>query len=152
MYAAWNRGIKAASGQYITNANTDDRHRKDALEVMASFLDKKPDIGLVYADVLVTQTENETFGQCTPVASDRSPAYNRSLLTMNCFIGPQPMWRKSLHEKYGYFDETFETSGDWEFWLRIAQDTTFSHISEYLGLYLLSSKSIEHSNALIKKQ
>ena len=101
--------IKAASGQYITNANTDDRHRKDALEVMASFLDKKPDIGLVYADVLVTQTENETFGQCTArLASDRSPAYNRSLLTMNCFIGPQPMWRKSLHEKYGYFDETFQ--------------------------------------------
>ena len=26
LYAAWNRGIQAARGKYITNANTDDRH------------------------------------------------------------------------------------------------------------------------------
>ncbi len=37
VYAAWNRGIQAATGKYITNANTDDRHRKDALEVMVKF-------------------------------------------------------------------------------------------------------------------
>src|SRR5208337_1903982 len=27
LYAAWNRGVKAARGKYLTNANTDDRHR-----------------------------------------------------------------------------------------------------------------------------
>ena len=32
VYSAWNRGIKASTGKYITNANTDDRHRKDALK------------------------------------------------------------------------------------------------------------------------
>ncbi|MBU1863539.1 MAG: glycosyltransferase, partial [Candidatus Omnitrophica bacterium] len=30
VYQAWNRGIQAASGMYITNANTDDRLRPDA--------------------------------------------------------------------------------------------------------------------------
>src|SRR5687768_12897488 len=35
LYAAWNRGIGAAGGKYLTNANTDDRHRRDALEILA---------------------------------------------------------------------------------------------------------------------
>ena len=38
LYRAWNRAIKVASGQFLTNANTDDRHRKDALEVMVNML------------------------------------------------------------------------------------------------------------------
>ena len=31
LYASWNRGIRMARGKYVTNANTDDRHRRDAL-------------------------------------------------------------------------------------------------------------------------
>ncbi|GAI52690.1 unnamed protein product, partial [marine sediment metagenome] len=49
VYAAWNRGLKAASGKYITNANTDDRHRKNAFEVMVNVLEALPEIALVYA-------------------------------------------------------------------------------------------------------
>ena len=56
------------------------------------------------------------------------------------------MWRKSLHDRYGYFDETFSSSGDWEFWLRIAEGTRFQHIPEFVGLYLYSDASAEHRN------
>src|SRR5687767_7896873 len=34
LYKAWNRGVEMARGKYLTNANTDDRHRRDAFEVM----------------------------------------------------------------------------------------------------------------------
>ena len=50
IYTAWNRAIKIARGKYLTNANTDDRHRKDALEILANELDNNPDIALVYGD------------------------------------------------------------------------------------------------------
>ena len=46
LYDAWNRGIHAARGLYITNANTDDRHRADALERLARSLDERPDAAL----------------------------------------------------------------------------------------------------------
>ena len=60
IYAAWNRGIKLARAPYLTNANTDDRHRGDALERLASVLEVKTQVSLVYADCRVTTLENET--------------------------------------------------------------------------------------------
>jgi len=146
VYAAWNRGIREAKGKYITNANTDDRHRKDALGKMAEIMDENPDIGLVYADVIVTETENQTFENHTPVDTIRQPDFSRETLSLGCFTGPQPMWRRTLHERYGFFDETFVVSGDWEFWLRIAEDTKFLHIPECLGLYFRSPFGAEHRN------
>ena len=147
VYAAWNRGIKASSGKYITNANTDDRHRKDALEVMSKMLERLPEIALVYADVIITETENETFKNCTPVGYFHWMDWKREdLLNKGCFMGPQPLWRRDVHDEYGYFDDSFITSGDYEFWLRISQTRNFLHIPVRLGLYLRSSGSIEHSN------
>jgi tetratricopeptide (TPR) repeat protein/glycosyltransferase involved in cell wall biosynthesis len=147
IYAAWNRGIKFALGKYITNANTDDRHRRDALEQMVNILEAKPDIDLVYADVINTQTPNETFENCTPSGMLRWHDWDReTLLAKGCFIGPQPVWRRRVHDTYGYFDERYRVCGDFEFWLRISQTGSFFHVRHPLGLYLERPDSIEHAN------
>lgn len=146
VYAAWNRGVKLASGKYLTNANTDDRHRRDALERMANLLEARPDVALVYANVYITETPNETFDRHTRVGAFRWHDFDPAVLREVCFVGPQPMWRRSLHARYGYFDESFESAGDWEFWLRLAQGETFYHLDEFLGLYLRSPEGVEHSD------
>ncbi|MCP4692619.1 MAG: glycosyltransferase, partial [Desulfobacterales bacterium] len=147
VYGAWTRGIKMSRGKYITNANTDDRHRKEAYETMVNVLEARPEISLVYADLLITDTENETFEKCTPVGKFRWMEWDREdLLKQGCFMGPQPMWRREVHEEYGYFDDSFIISGDYEFWLRISQTREFHHLPELLGLYLRAPGSIEHAN------
>ncbi len=153
VYTAWNRGIQVATGKYITNANTDDRHRKDALEIMVKILETLPEISLVYADVIITETENEKFESCTPVGYFSWMNFSREdLLNKGCFMGPQPMWRRDVHHEYGYFDDSFVTSGDYEFWLRISQSCTFMHLPVQLGLYLRSPGSIEHSSRESKEK
>lgn len=144
IYQAWNRGIKAASGKYITNANSDDRHRKDAFEIMANELDNDNAIDIVYADDFVTEIENETFEKHTPTGHLNWPDFDRYQLLCGCFIGPHPMWRKGLHERFGYFDEILEVAGDYEFWLRVSANCKFKHIKEYLGLYMRNYNSAEH--------
>lgn len=147
VYAAWNRGIRLSSGEYITNANTDDRHRKDAYAVMVAALEQHPEIALVYADLFITEIENQTFDTCTPTGRFEWLEWDRQkLLEGSCFMGPQPMWRRSVHKEYGYFKADFITSGDYEFWLRISQTHEFLHLHELLGLYLKTPTSIEHSN------
>jgi glycosyltransferase involved in cell wall biosynthesis/Tfp pilus assembly protein PilF len=147
LYAAWNTGIKAAHGRYITNANTDDRHRADALEILARTLDEHPDVTLVYADSLITQTENETFAAAHVTGRFRWLDFSREdLLLKGCYVGPQPMWRREVHEEHGWFDGAMVASGDYDFWLRIARTRKLLHVPEFLGLYLDSPASVEHSN------
>ena len=145
VYAAWNRAIKMSSGEYITNANTDDRHRKDALEVMSKALDAHPRAGLVYAGYLTTETENETF-ECNTATSKFMPLdYKRELLLQGyCFPGPMPLWRESLHHELGYFDEQYVSAGDLEFWLRISEKHQMVRVNKALGLYLSHPASLEH--------
>lgn len=146
IYQAWNRGIKAASGKYITNANTDDRHRKNAFEIMVNLLESNGDVDLVYADDIMTENENDTFQKHTAVGCLNWPEFDRYELLLDCFIGPHPMWRKNLHEEFGFFDESLKVAGDYEFWLRLSEKCNFKHIKECLGLYLRNPNSVEHGN------
>jgi glycosyltransferase involved in cell wall biosynthesis len=147
IYQAWNHGIQLANGRYLTNANADDRHRTDALEVMADYLDVHPDIALTYADCDVTTAENSRFGEAPVIAHFKWPDFQPVHLFQICHIGPQPMWRRSLHERHGLFDATYRSAGDYEFWLRLAsRGEQFYHIPECLGLYLQSPSGVEHAN------
>lgn len=146
IYQAWNRGVKASSGKYITNANSDDRHRKDAFEIMSKVLESNKDVDLVYADYIITEMENETFDNHTGFKKLTLPEFDNYKLLQYCFIGPQPMWRKSLHSGFGYFDESLKVAGDYEYWLRISKHSNLKHIDECLGLYLKSPDSAEHIN------
>lgn len=145
IYGAWNRGIKASSGKYITNANTDDRHRKDALEIMVNELENNKDIDLVYYDFIITDTENETFEKCTPVGYYNLEEFDKSQLITVPAFGHQPVWRRALHEEIGYFDETFKVAGDSDFWYRLCEKNKIKHIKQYLGLYLRNPKSLERT-------
>ncbi len=153
VYGAWNRGIRAARGKYITNANTDDRHSPDALERLAHVLETRPEVVLVYADAIKTKTANETFGAHTPAGAFHWHDWDRdALITKGCFIGPQPMWRRGVHTAYGFFDPEMVSSGDYEFWLRISQTDRFLHLKMPLGLYLDREDSLEHASAVIRQK
>ncbi len=143
IYAAWNRGIEVARGKYVTNCNTDDRHRHDALELMSSYLESYPEVDLVYAKQHITDQMNSSLEHARIIGSHDWPPYSRKLLLEYCCIGPQPLWRKSLHSRFGMFKADLEIAGDYEFWLRISNHCRFALLNEYLGLYY---KSPQRSN------
>lgn len=61
IYKAWNRGIKISNGKYITNTNTDDRLKENALEILSTELEKYPNVGVVYADQYITTMQNQGY-------------------------------------------------------------------------------------------
>ena len=146
LYRAWNRGLAHARGRYITNANTDDRWRQDAFEVLSSRLDERPDVALVYADSAITESPDESFESAPVVGFWRWPEFSKDALFRESCIGPHPMWRRSLHERYGAFDASFEVAGDYEWWLRIARNETLLHVPEALGLYYMSEHNLGRRN------
>jgi tetratricopeptide (TPR) repeat protein len=144
IYSAWNRGIKEAKGKYITNANTDDRHKSEALEILCNYLEEHPELDVLYADQYKTQVPNDYFNSNTIKYEQSWAMFDHDLLLFGCFIGPQPMWKKSLHDKFGLFHDELKVVGDYEFWLRISREAKFYHLPEKLGLYYYSSTTAEH--------
>lgn len=144
--AACNLGIRMARGRYITLGPTDDRRRIDALEVLAGELDRQQDTALVYGDVFVTNFENQRFATHIRCGYHIRPDYSPEIMLSGCHMGPQAMWRKSLHEEVGYFDETLESATDYEFWCRIAQRYPLKHLSSFLGLYYENPQGVINSN------
>ena len=144
IYAAWNRALAVARGRYVTNANVDDRHRRDALAILANALESNPEVALVYADVAVTETANVTFEEAPIVGYFQWPEFDRATLEAFSCVGPQPMWRRALHDRFGLFDEDLEVAGDYEWCLRLAASERFLHLPETLGVYLYHAGSVEH--------
>ncbi len=156
IYDAWNMAIKESSGIYITNANTDDRHESNAFELMAIILDSNPHLDVVYHDSYISWEPNQTFEEFEEKEEKlvmgreigepglfRWPDYARHQLADGCFMGPQPMWRANLHQRFGMFNPEMQSAGDYEFWLRISEKDNFFHIPMVLGLYCAREDGVE---------
>ena len=135
-HVAINRCIEAAHGKYLTVANADDRHRRDALEIMARALEQYPEYGAVYADSLLTHIENETFDRTNAMKRYDWPDFNLATALSTYLFGPQPMWRREVHEVAGRFDPDMWVAGDQDFFLRVAWKRGAVHLRETLGLFL----------------
>ncbi len=144
IYTSWNRCIGMATGDYITNANCDDRLHPNALETLSNYLDICPEFGLVYADAWVTDTPNARwdglYNVCrkAPYTNGKLdwPDFNPLSLTKACYTGNAPMWRRSLHQQFGMFDESYLLAGDYEWALRlVANGIAFKHKPQTLGLF-----------------
>lgn len=155
IYEAWNMAIKGANGEYLISANSDDRLYPKALEKQAYALDKHEAYAVSYFYVdRVDQIDGAPFSTFQWINGGL-----KELVFSGCFLGPMPMWRKSLHDKYGYFlqQETlsnkenykYQVVSDYEFWMRIANENEkFFLIPEILGAYLDHSDSAEKREPL----
>ena len=147
LYKAWNRGIRLARGKFVTNSNTDDRLRLDALEILSHTLRENEDLDLVYSNCFIATNPEAYFSPEGIVGRYDYFNYHPAFLRIGlCNIGPMPMWRRSIHDTHGYFAAEMKTSGDLEFWNRIAGRNNMTKVNRVLGSYLKRADSIEHAN------
>lgn len=136
LYDAWNRGVKIAKGAYITNANTDDAHRPDALEILSNALDNDTDAELAYGDLYWTDKPNDTFDNPSILKEVKYPDYSPSDAIVYCPMGCHPMWRKSVFDKIGLFNSEFKIIGDYEYLLRFVEAGLKAiHVPETISLF-----------------
>lgn len=142
IYGIWNLAIKEyARGDYIINANVDDRLKPDALELMANALDEDQSVDLVWGQFYVSHQPNQDWESCKKNNCVIWPSREFSLqaLAQETLVGNHPMWRKSVVSKSGYFDPSYKVSGDWEMWCRMAlAGSKFKKIPGALGVYYVN--------------
>lgn len=154
-----NMGIKMSTGDFVTLWNLDDTRGYSALELLAKHLMVDPSISLVYSGCYQTDKENETFEN----NSSNRREYEHSVYEFSkenmikCLPGPLPMWKKSMTDEVGTFDESLKYAGDWDMWLRcVDSGFLFKRIPHNLGLYYMNpeglSTSLEHSKDRLREE
>jgi hypothetical protein len=116
------------------------------------FLEKNPDIDVCYGPTLVTKIPNETFEFCK---SDLVyPSLDGSLENLMRHNSPHclPMWRKSIHERFGAFDTSYFSAADYDMWFRVlAGGGKIAPIEETVGLYYQNPKGISTNPASLDR-
>ena len=121
VYEAWNRGVNAAHGKYVVNANTDDGHRKDAFESLAQCLEANPKASIAYGDIVYTTKANDTFPSEHVTRQIHYPEFHPGLAFACCFAGCTQFWRRDDLIRVGIFDASYKAAGDYEILLRAVQ-------------------------------
>lgn len=135
--AAWNRGIRLARADYLVFLGVDETLYPEALEALASELDSAPDVDWVMADSLVTSVTEQGVLDHEIMTYDRNGATKDHAYLETCFLSwVGGMYRKSIHERFGYYDETFAAAGDTEFKNRVLPYINVSFVRKTLGLFL----------------
>ena len=125
-----NRCIEFATGDYLCIWNVDDLRTPDSIEVMAKALDENPDVDFVYGNYVIVPNFGGTEGQYV----DETGRENE--LTTGMILGPYFMFRKSILEKSGVFDEQLVQGADYDLALRLAFNGKGLHLPVNLGYYL----------------
>jgi glycosyltransferase involved in cell wall biosynthesis len=134
--AAWNRGIGLARGRYLSFLGVDEAILAPALEILAGELDREPKIDWVQANSLVTRVDGSGHWAGDIMTYDRTGFAQRLVYLETCYLSyVGAMYRRSIHERLGYYDASFGAAGDTEFKNRILPFTRSKAIDQTLGVF-----------------
>jgi len=140
--AAINAGLRETSGDICAYLNSDDVLEPGALAAVEEVFERFPEVDVVYGDAWFIDAEGRRLRRYPTVPFDLET------LVQHCFIcQPAAFWRRSVHERWGWFDAGYDNAFDYEFWLRLANQGGRFH---YLSADLAASR--EHPATKTQRQ
>ena len=116
--AARNRGINESGGRYIALLDSDDYWLPEKLKVQVEFFRQNPDAVICQAkEIWIRKGKRVNPGQ-----KHLKPSGDIFVPSLKlCLVSPSAvMFKRSLLDEVGMFDETFPVCEDYDLWLRIA--------------------------------
>ncbi|MEA5567847.1 glycosyltransferase [Anabaena sp. UHCC 0399] len=134
--SAWNRGIDLARSPYLTFLGVDETILPECLEILAAELDADPTLDWVQANSLVTNVDQNGSWVSDVMVYDRK-GYKQGLVYLEtCYLSwVGALYRRSIHERFGFYDATFKAAGDTEFKSRVLPFIKTKAIPQTLGVF-----------------
>lgn len=133
---AWNRGIKVARAPYLVLLGADEMLYPDALETLYAELESKPHLDWVVANAVQTEVDEHGLLVRDILKNDFHGGSTDICVNDNKYIRwNASMYRKNLHDKFGYYDSSYSNAGCTEFGYRILPHISVGHIDRTLGVY-----------------
>jgi glycosyltransferase involved in cell wall biosynthesis len=149
--AARNRGLAAASGEYLAFCDADDLWLPGKLDAQLAHLSRHPDLKMVYGRISYWyEDENGAYSDLS--AQEVTPSDREIDGEVSGYIYPEllldsaihiitSLIHRSVYERVGGFDETLRTGEDYDFWLRVSRHFEMHKLSRYLARYRLHRQS-----------
>lgn len=154
-----NKGLKMASGKYISFLASDDKWEPKKTEIQVAFMEKNNNIGLVFSDAWFIRFQDKTDLRWSDYKKNLNGYFKNCiqntemytlLLTKPLIPALTVMVRSQIFEDVGMFDEKLIFEDD-DMWLRIARKYPLAYINEPLALYRIHSSNISNNTALITR-
>lgn len=142
-----NKGWERAKGEILTWLNSDDTFLPGAVTAGVDYLQKNPDVGIVFADTLFTNPDGSPIER----SKDRSGFDFDDWFIRRCenpIPQPSAFIRRRVIEDIGVLDPKFYYFMDWDFWLRAGVNHRITYVPELWSTYCLhaESKTIAQAN------
>lgn len=126
------KGIARSSSPLVTWLNADDAYAgPDALRTLATWLERRPDVDLVYG----RRAWIDDDGALLRV--DRWRPFDAAALRQACYL-PQEcaLFRRAAYERAGGIDPSFSFALDYDLWLRmLGAESRFLSVPALVGLF-----------------
>ncbi len=133
--AARNYGIEQATAPYIAFLDSDDLWIvPEKLERQISFLEKNPDVGLVYARLWSYHVDHPADRRLDPCATP-AVSFKQLLNGPNTVTTSTVVVRRSCFENVGVFNSDIQAAEDHELWLRIAKKYRIAFMEDAFSEY-----------------
>jgi glycosyltransferase involved in cell wall biosynthesis len=138
-----NMGIGKANSEILTIWNIDDRRSNLSLKKQVEYMENNPECDICYGYAAWSFKENESFED-----NNLKDIYPCEIVTPESMMknnSPHclPVWRKNIHSKFGYFDKSYPTASDYDFWLRcLTGGARFDKIYEIIGSYYYNPRGL----------
>lgn len=130
---SWNKCIRNSDADLVTIWNIDDLRTPDSLEKQVNFLTEHPEYGVVHGNFVIVNNFPSVHGKC--IDHTYTLLYTKEY-TRSFVLGPFFMFRKSLCDQIGYFDEQLYSGADFDMAVRLASATKIGMVHGFLGYFL----------------
>ena len=148
--ASINVGLKEAKGRYIVILDSDDYLALDKIEWQTAFLEKNPDIGMIYGQGEAVDESGRFLFHTLPEDHVEPSDPNRLLLDCYIALPGGAMFRRSLLDKTGLFEENFRAAQDHDMALRLMETATVAYHPKVAFYYRKHADAIS-KNALERR-
>lgn len=118
---AINKGLQRATGDIVCWLNSDDYFLPGALTTVGRYFAEHPDALWLTGDCCIVDedglTIQEPVRQYKRLLRALSPAIYVGMT--NAICQPATFWRRTLHTRLGYLDESLRYTMDYDWWLRL---------------------------------
>ena len=114
-----NFAIEQAKAPFLVKVHAGDTHLPHAFQKRVVALESDQSIDVIYNDYWWSYEPHKQAMQCKQNDISILPEFN-PLLFCVALPGPEPMWRKSIHQRFGYFEKEFIHKYEWAFWKKIS--------------------------------